>query len=147
MKTPQELYDAKPESVSNELRTLFGSYYNHVEESGLQGGDILWDKTSDRVEIRCLKDFSFDSRRFWRLATVWFDKRPVMVIQNAGREGDDHRRRIITDEDGFIGLCMHLITLRTPKVRPTSVVVLPTDEVEGLTEFYGNSLDGLFERY
>lgn len=40
--------------------------------------------------------------------TVRFDDRPVMVLQNSGREGDDFSRRLIVDHQAFAQLLAHL---------------------------------------
>ena len=145
MTTPKELYERKPESVSNDLDHLAGFYYNHVAEIEDFYSHSHTIATT-RVEVRFLKDWSFDGRRVWQLATVWFDDGPVMIIQNAGREGDDHAERFITDVDRFTSMCSYLKSL-IPICADAPERVGFTEEITGLTEFYGNELDGSFERY
>jgi hypothetical protein len=109
---PNDLYAMTPESVERGIDSLAGCYYNHLDGSGLDQfalGQITGD--TSRVQIRTLKYWCFDGRRIWSLATVWFDEKPVMVIQNAGREGDDHSRRFITDFPRFCEMCAFLQSL------------------------------------
>ncbi len=141
--TPNELYAMEPEEVTYSLDYLSGVYFNHVDIDEM---DMLatFNVKQDRVEIRMLKNFCFDGRRIWRLATVWFDKQPVMVIQNAGREGDDHQERFITDVEQFSKMVGFIRSL----VPPEQIDVYdPNQQIDGLTSFYGNSLDGPFEYY
>ena len=142
---PQELYEMEPQEISHRPCELAGCYYNHIKESGIDGYELGWDVETDRLEIRIIKHHNFDHRRFWRLATVWFDGKPVMVIQNAGRDGDDFRRRIITDADSFRAMCSHIASLKP--VTDIEDVVDPQSDVDGLTDFYGNHLGGMFEIY
>ncbi len=143
MATPNELYAMEPERVERDISHLTGFYYNHIPEVG---ESVPYGTTSDRIEIRFLKDWCFDGRRVWQLATVWFEGKPVMVTQNAGREGDDHSERFVTDADGLMAMCSHIKQLiQIEGGRPT--VVGADEQVAGLTEFYGNKLEGHFERY
>src|ERR1035437_1712200 len=96
---PIDLYNRIPESETNDINMVKGSAYNHIPEID----EYVWfdEKTiakNDKIKIYILKYFDFDGRRFWRLATVWFEGKPVMIIRNAGREGDDHRSRFVTNE-------------------------------------------------
>lgn len=143
--TPNQLYAREPESRNHWVNTLNGFYYSHVPE--LSAEHLPAEDPGKRVELRCYKDWCFDDRRTWRLASVWFDGKPFMVIQNAGREGDDHYKRFVTDEETYVATVTYLKTLCPAAVTKVEDVVGPNDEVVGLTEFYGNSLDGHFERY
>jgi hypothetical protein len=136
-----------PESSTNDVSLLVGCYYNHIEE--VQEAHMLpYPALSDRVEIRIIKQFDFDGRRFWRLATVWLDGYPVMIIQNAGREGDDHSARFITDALRFREMCAHIAALMVHHVTALSEDTVDLNqEIEQLTSFYGNELNGPFERY
>lgn len=49
-----------------------------------------------------------DSYRYAEMHAVWFDDKPVMLVQNAGRSGDDVKRRWITDRNGFEAICHYL---------------------------------------
>jgi len=141
-----DLYARTPEKMSKDPRMLRGFYYNHVPELG----DFHFNlpKLAHRMTIHIYKEFEFDARRFWRLAAVFLDNRPVMVIQNAGREGDDHAARFITDVVAYNELVHYLASLMHPD--PLEIPMAPIDvnvDIPGLDDFYGSSLDGYFERY
>ena len=144
---PCELYNRVPESENSEICSLIGCYYNHIPQLD---DSFSWSLPADdpnkRVIIKCYKNFAFDFRRFWRLASVWFDEKPVMIIQNAGREGDDHSARFVTDAETYRAMVSYLASLANVQFEKINVVPLDVD-INGLTEFYGNSLDGYFERH
>lgn len=147
--TPNDIYALPAQEIERNPSILLGCYYDHLRGLGIDQYACEWSQCeSERMEIRIIKFFDFDGRRFWRLATVWLDNKPIMVIQNAGREGDDHEERFITDPDGFRELGQHLRTILKMREEPLEDVVKP-DEVLGrkLIDFYGNSLDSYFERY
>lgn len=100
-----------------------------------------------RFQYKVLKFFDFDGRRYWRLATVWLDNIPIMVTQNAGREGDDHRKRFVTNPDQLFELIKYLHLLANKVNYQPEDVVSADHNIPYLTKFYGNSLDGYFERY
>lgn len=148
--TPNDIYALPVQEVDRSPHILTGCYYNHLEGSGIHEWECQWGvQESDRLEIRIHKFFDFDGRRFWRLATVWLDNKPVMIIQNAGREGDDHERRFITNIPGFRAMARHLRTLlNLPDNEPLEDVVEPDQPLgRPLIDFYGNALDNHFERY
>ena len=139
--TPDELYKREPESVEHYLHSLSGCYYSHVPE--VDTAKLPIDDPNGRVEIVVFKDFDFDGRRYWRLAAVRFDGDFVMIMQNAGREGDDHARRFITNKEAYGKLVGYLASLSTAEANDDDDdVVDPEKELEGLTSFYGH-----FERY
>lgn len=147
MTTCKELYDSKVYTFGD-VDVLKGCYYDHITEAEL-GWNALYGASFPLIEVRVLKDFDFDGRRFWRLATVWFEGSSVMVIQNAGQEGDDHARRFITNADAFNKMCCYIKVI----VNSSEEDVLTDVYNEGydfgdiLTTFYGNELNGHFERY
>jgi hypothetical protein len=149
MKTCKELYAVFPYETA-EPQILAGCYYNHIKEARLDYG-MSYAINYEKIQIRIIKEFDFDGRRFWRLATVWFDSAPVMVIQNAGREGDDHYKHFITNKPQFDAMCRYVETL-TRSIdeegqEMEDVYSEDTEIGEPLISFYGNSLYGHFERY
>lgn len=142
--TPNELYArAVPDSgVSSDLLLLRNSNYDHVPEVGY---GLRPTDPNARVIVRCYKEHNFDGRRFWRICSVWFDSKPIMIVRNAGREGDDHRSRFVTDPAGYDLMVAYLQTLTMPSIGvKVADVVEPTREIPTLTSFYGNHLDGHF---
>ena len=143
MYSANDLYNMIPESVDKDVGNLKGCYSDHLPE--IEG---LWDINSknDKVEIKVLKDFDFDGRRCWTLRTVWFDSKPVMVVQNAGREGDDHYRRYITNDELFKDMVTYLQSLFEVDVYAHETLDL-NEKLDCLTNFYGKQLNSTFERY
>lgn len=145
--TPAELYAREPESTSSELSFIRGYVFDHVPEIE---GMLRHDDPNQRVIIRCYKEFWFDTRRFWRICSVWFDSTPIMIVRNAGREGDDHRSRFVTDAPGYVRMVAYLQTLTMPRCDQDSTIkdeVDPALDIPDLTKFYGDSLDGNFRRH
>ncbi len=144
--TPNDIYAMPHEKSAQDPWGLYGCYFNHMDGEVEEHDMSQLPHELPRVEVREIKYFDFDGRRFWRLATVWFDGSPVMITQNAGREGDDWRKRFITDPEAFSAMGAYLRSL--VKKQPPKDVVSPDQELgNALTEFYGNSLGGYFERY
>lgn len=140
---PSDLYEREPESVNGNLYAL----RDHVPE--LSYIYNLPDDDSGVAQIKYYKDFCFDGRRIWRLASVWYLDRPFMIIQNAGREGDDHRARFVTDLHVYMQFVNYVkdISERPVDESTSDAVIDPNAEIPNLDSFYGSTLDGTFERY
>lgn len=151
-----ELYKTKVEWTSKSLSHLKGCYYNHLPEltntyeTEFNGYDALegLEEFNDKIEIRYHVDHNFDGRRVWTLATVWYDNHPVMAIQNAGREGDDHYERFISNKALFEDMVLYIVTLVVPEDNRDKTITF--DHIEelsadidlvGLDNFYGYSID------
>jgi hypothetical protein len=147
---PIDLYNREPELIDNDINILRGCYYNHIpeiDETMCQFFDKESVAKNNRIKIKIYKDFNFDGRRFWRLASIWLDDKPVMIIQNAGREGDDHEERFITNKELYVEMIKFIQTLVPSQFDEIPDIVDENDDIIGLDEFYGNKLDGHFERY
>ena len=140
---PSDLYKRTPERIDNNI--------NHLVDHLPELPDFYWieEEKVPRVEILYYKDFCFDGRRVWILASVKFDGKFVMVTQNAGREGDDYVKRFITNRPLYNTLVEYIRTL----TRAVSEDISKCDEVSinkdtcGLTCFYGSYLDDEFRRH
>lgn len=155
--SPNELYAREPKEVlgakfDNYDYIWWGSYFNHVPEID-QYAEY---ESTDRIQVKIYQDFDFDGRRFWRLASIWYEMQtdaftfehlPVMIIRNAGREGDDFSDRFITNPEAYKQMVAHINTLKKFDKAELDDCVDPAEPVDSLLEFYGNSLDGHFERY
>ena len=142
---PRDLYEMAPESTTMDIFDLNnGHYYDHIPEIGV---DDWWNidfSKNSRIEIRTIKYHCFDGRRTWELRTVWFDNKPVMVIQNAGREGDDYAKRYVTDRDAYTKMVGYLLSLmRTGNFSDT--VHDMDEDIPDLGTFWGYSLGGTFD--
>lgn len=140
---PSELYQRTPERVDSDLSVLFGCYFNHMPETGINDGWRLAGNnvSSERVQIRYYKDHNYDGRRIWRLASIWFDDEPFMIIQNAGREGDDHSARFITDLPRYMQAVAYVKSILPPRFGDISDVVDEDADIPSLTSFYSSSLE------
>ena len=149
MTTANELYAMEPMRTTSDV-SLIKDWYciNHIPEisDGTWVDDV--NAVNTRIQIRVLKEHSFDYRRFWRLCTVWFDDKPVVIIQNAGREGSDHVERFITDGHLFAEMIHYIrTTLIQYEEDGITIVINPDDDRNDLDDFYGNHLSGIFERH
>ncbi len=148
--TPRQIYEMPAERVDADLSHLFGCYYNHLPEAG-EACDIkawIYGIKQERVSIRFIKDFCFDGRRVWQLAVVVFDGQPVMITQNAGREGDDHAVRFITDLEGMMRMVAFIVSLKPPERIEEEAELAGLDEdIPSLTRFYGQRLDDPFHHH
>lgn len=107
--------------------------------------DLHQEKVGD-VDIKYYKDWCYDGRRIWVLASVWYKQNLVMIIQNAGREGDDHCENFVVDIDMYNDLVSFLSSFE--RKNTLHIDMYDVDEnIPTLTEFYGDSLDTPFKRY
>lgn len=63
-----------------------------------------------RLVLKRLLYEELDWHRFTSMHTLWWDGRPVMLVQNAGRAGSDVRRRRITDAAAYRDMCCYLLS-------------------------------------
>jgi hypothetical protein len=143
--TPAQLYARTPKRAAREVGRLKGFYYNHVSPELTEWDALPYEDPGKRVELRFYEDHNVDHRRNWVLASVWLDGRPFMIVQNAGREGDDHAKRFITDAATYVEAARYLKSLCLPQETrdgPTDIVGVD-DDLRGLTEFYGSRLGDL----
>lgn len=138
--TLNEVFALPSEEETHDLGALYpgDGYTCHVPEiewltRGLHG------VTSARVLIKTHQCIYQDHRRFWALRSVWFDGKPIMLLQNAGREGDDHRKRYITDLAAYLEMVNHihsLVEVQLEQETFESNVTDPNKPEPNLTKFY-----------
>ena len=136
--TPREVYEmAVVETETAE--ELNGCYYNHAPEiAALRINWAAVDATK-RLDLRVHALGRVDIRRYHRLMSVWFDGSPVMMCQNAGREGDDYHRRWVTDVPGYLRMLHFLATFAEPD--PCDAVeCTPDGDIGDVLTFYGKTL-------
>lgn len=139
MTLPNDLYKL-PAEKHGPLSYLVSTEHTFIPEIGGWSPDIE-KATSERVRIDILKEVNIDARRIWRLSTVWFDGEPVMILQNAGREGDDHYSRLVTDAGRYQKMISHLRQLLPWMPPPAMDEDGKVDEITELTSFYNHYLD------
>lgn len=139
---PSDLYQQEPEKTDGDLSVLFGCYYNHMPEVAdwwpLFASEIY---VNTRIQVRYYKDHNYDTRRIWRLASVWLDNEPFMVIQNAGREGDDHSARFITNVERYKEAVTYVRSILPPRFESIPDVVAEDEDIPNLTAFYSATLE------
>lgn len=141
----KELMDYPVEKVEKDCNVLFGYYYNHVD--GIDRWSLNEDfQNQDKIKIHYLKDFCFDGRRVWQLYYVTFEDSLVMFCKNAGREGDDHSGKAVINSDVYIEMLKYIKSFEKIDFEADYQSNLEEDASEFIS-FYGNTLDGYFERY
>jgi len=101
--TPAQIYAMPPVTRHRDrfsVEDLWGCYYNHVPE--IEDQFVL-----DKAKLGAIKEittvvhayYSVDHRRYWAIWSAWYEGKPYMLMQNAGREGDDYRQRYVTDAE------------------------------------------------
>lgn len=139
-----ELYNTDLPLTSHKLGLLSDEYFNHVKEIGeiisLNG---LEEVEVDEVVIKYaeIKGHGF---AFWRLGTVWFEDKPVMIIQNNGYHGFEHVLRTITDEVRYKKMIKYI--LRFVDVQEVEDLAEPDEYSANVSSFSGNSLEKLLSK-
>lgn len=102
---PNDIYCLTPLRISRDLNDI-GEI--HIPEASV--GYLRDSAISARVEIRHLVDEMYDSSRGAWMDSIWFEGKPVMITQTAGRGGNDFNKRVITNESLFWKLIQHIRT-------------------------------------
>ena len=139
--SPVELYRLKPTRPVD-----YASYHTvrvHLPEIDSYELDFDGVEAGQRMETRTIVDHDYDGRRGWTLQTVWFDGKPVMVINSSGRDGDEYHERWITDVPLFGQLLSWLHTF-IPRTEITGYVN-PETVLPAMTEFYGHSIHDYYD--
>ena len=132
---PKDFYKLPPVKIlegAEAISELRGYYYNHIPEIV---DDLGWLTNNTRVSVKIAGYKDIDYRRYWQVAGVYFEDKPIMVIQNAGREGDDYARRFITDKEGFFAMVDYIRKLMNTEIEDR--IYSPHEDIEDLIKFYG----------
>lgn len=138
--SPAELYNLRPSLTDTCATHVIEMHIPEVDRFRLDHSAI---EDGKLFETRMLVSHSFDGRRTWELATVWFDGRPVMVVNSSGRDGDEYHERWITDGEQYGKLVTWLNTFTehgevTGYVKPDTVI-------PAMTEFYGSTIHDFYD--
>lgn len=145
--TPRQLLALTPEKIEHDFGYLFGGWTSFMTDVAANASAFTT-TVSPRIEIRVYKHHVYDcGRRIWRLAAVFFDGEPVMITQNAGREGDDHAHCFVVDIERRRAMAMHMTTLlcEDPIDDRNTTRVSLDDEIQDLVSFYFGSLNERFD--
>jgi len=103
--TLQEIYQLPSIEESSDL--------NIICDFTLDGLITDWvspevNQKNDKIVIKIHNYRSYNHTLYWdRLATVWFEDKPVMVISNYGKDGGYHDQQI-TNADRFKEMCVYI---------------------------------------
>lgn len=125
--TVQELYALKPESTNFNLYDIL----QHIREY------FDCDLENTKIETKVVRRINLDRRRYWQLASVWFEGKPFGVIQNSGREGRDHVNAFWTDAEVYSHAIQYLRELTPPS--DTLEITSVTFDGDALLSFHGFS--------
>lgn len=140
--SPEELFRLTPLRTTRELHEL---HHTAVPELGIYSESDLYPDRLSRpnllVQINTYAEYIQDHRRYWRTCGVLFDKNPMMILVNAGREGDDYYERYILDAVLYKQMIIYVKSLMLPPehaYKPIDVIDPKTDIPE-LTDYYNKS--------
>lgn len=90
---------------------LADSWFPEEDIDCLYQSEVLQKLIEDgRIEVRRLIYESTDGYRYAAMHTVWFDQKPVFIVQQAGRSGRDHFQRWVTDRPTYNELVAYLLS-------------------------------------
>ena len=136
---PNELYALEPIGISRDIfpldEYLRDLYLSEIEE-----------EANERIELRYYARTNFDGRRGWYLFSVWFDDKPVMICQGAGRELRDFNNSFVTDWDTYTEMTKYIASLIPPEEDPNHEnLISPDEDHEGIDSFYGSKLNSFYD--
>ena len=140
--TPAQIY-AMPQVQRHRLgiENFWGCYYTHVPE--IENGDLDYSKLDKITRITTVVHafYAVDYRRYWAIWSAWLDGKPYMLMQNAGREGDDYRERYITDNNLYNEALQLLRTcFHDSAITANHVVWDINKDVPEIEDFYGTTI-------
>ena len=90
----------------------------------------------EAVSIRVVSDPHIDGYRIATMTVVSYEGHPVMITQDAGRGGDDHRARFILDELRY----PTLVRVLNWQLSASPALVGMDEPLRELTDFYGGDI-------
>lgn len=104
-----DLYKALP---------IDGAYNNQVGNGWCLGEHLreipdleFSDVKLEKIRVKTIFNHHFDGERCCTLKTIWYEEKPVMIVQNGGRGGRDHKERFVTDKELFMEMCNYILTM------------------------------------
>lgn len=144
--TPQELFSRTPVQVSNEIE----GFHSHLGDYGISQFEFNKVLEEDpNIETRFYAVANFDGYRYWMLGAVFFRGIPVLIFQEAGRNGRDHTRNIeVRDPENPNAMGDFLRYIRDNLLENGRVEAVSLDtDVEDLDYFYNCKLDDIVAEY
>ena len=145
--TPSAYYNCKNViRETNDLNEIFGmSSHSHIPEINeyyIHEEDNI---KNEHITTKVLLDKNTDGRRIVKVITVWYDKNPVMIIRAAGREGDDHYDRFITDVFLYRSMVNYLRLILPHEEINEDEIVNSEADVANLNILYGSKIEDLIK--
>jgi len=135
-----DLYNMKPSRVFYDLYHFVGTHLPEIDGYALDHDSA---EQTKRIELRQIAYDCPDGRRTWELDTVWFDGKPVMVVNSSGRDGDEYSERFISDGDTFSRMVQFLrefVEAETVTGYVKADAIIPA-----MTEFYGRTIHDFYD--
>lgn len=138
--SPNDLYNFKSDKVDYNNYHTITVHVPEIDRWSIDGDAV---EEAKRMETRYLVDRCPDGRRTWTLGSVWFDGKPVMVVNSSGRDGDEYHERWITDSEQYGQMVSWLHSLAnhgevTGYVKADSII-------PAMTEFYGSTIHDFYD--
>lgn len=133
-----------PVDLKENLFTLKGSWVPEIDHL-VPDYDPKVAADIDEEGRMCIKTVIFeniDCERYVQMCTVWFDDRPVLIVQEAGRSGRDHFNRWIVDLSCYSEMLIYLAKkfTATPDAKIQDYLELDAEVYpETFFNFYGKS--------
>jgi len=137
--SPAELYALTPEPL-DVLWQDEDAIRLHVPEVNSDELDFDAMRGTGRFEYRPL---AHSPNWGWKLGTVWFDGRPVAVVNSSGEDEGENRERWITDGAAFL----EMVTFLREFVSAHEVTgyVKADTVIPAMTEFYGSTIHDYYD--
>jgi hypothetical protein len=122
-------------------------WFPDISELEYSDSDVLFQRVDDekKLVIREITNECSDGYRYAAMYSLWYQGKPFMLVQDAGRSGRDHKRRWLTDFDTYVEVCAYLLRLlpRDPESRDGEVAPDALFYPEEF-DFYGKAISAKF---
>lgn len=133
-----------PVNIKEDFFTLKGNWVPEIDHLVPDyDQEIAADIDEDgRMAIKTVIIENIDYERYAMMCTVWFDNRPVLIVQEAGRSGRDYFNRWVVDLSTYSEMLVYLTKkfTTTPEAGIQDYLELDADVYpETFFNFYGRS--------
>lgn len=98
-------------------------------------------ESAARIQLRYLACVGFGSDEAWKLATLWFDDKPVAILT---QQGEDGYSAYTTDRESLYQMVEWVRSL-APRPKEGGGDVDPDKPMEALTEFWNHTLHDFYD--
>ena len=130
--TPKEIFELDP------IRSADTYFLEGHFSDALGVWDHDWLESLRRITVDIVADYVCEYHRSWTLSCVRLDGEPVMILQAAGRGGDDYREEYVVDGAKHKEL---EDLLRESVDKPGPHVVGMNEDYSYFTSFYGENME------